>query len=94
MSFIEHRTEPREPLALPLRLGEKLRGMTRDISPSGMYLEIRGDHELGGSVMFEMDIEEANMRFTSEGRIVRVEHRDGCTGIAVKLVSPRLQALA
>jgi c-di-GMP-binding flagellar brake protein YcgR len=94
MSFVENRAEPRETLALPLRLGENLRGTTRDISASGMYLEIRGDHELGGTVMFEMDIEEANMRFTSEGRIVRVEHRDGCTGIAVKLLSPRLQALA
>ena len=94
MSFTENRAEPREPLALPLRLGKDLCGTTRDISASGMYLEISGDHEFGSTVMFEMDIEEANMRFTAQGLIVRVEHRDGRTGIAVKLLSPRLQALA
>jgi hypothetical protein len=93
MEFVENRTEPREPLALPLELGQGLRGMTRDISPSGMYLEIRGDHELGGTLVFEMRVDEANIRFTSEGRVVRVEHYEGCTGIAVKLLSPRLQPL-
>jgi hypothetical protein len=93
MKFVENRIEPREQVALPLQLGEGLRGMTRDISPSGMYLEIRGDHELGGTLVFEMLVDEANMRFTSEGRIVRVEHRDGCTGIAVKLLSPRIQPI-
>lgn len=94
MDFIENRTEPRETLVLPVELGKELRGLTRDISPSGMYLEVRGDHELGGTLVFEMHVEEANIRFTSEGRIVRIEHRDGYTGIAVKLVSPRLQPLA
>jgi hypothetical protein len=93
MDFIEQRIEPREKLALPVQVGDTLRAVTRDISPSGMYLEVRGDHELGGTLLFEMHLEQPRMKFTSEGLIVRIEHREGLTGMAVKLVSPRLVAL-
>lgn len=92
--FEEHRSEPREALALPVRLAGGAQALTRDISPSGMYLEIRGNPaEIDGALFFEMRLEEARMKFTSEGRIVRVEQHDGYTGIAVKLVSPRLEAI-
>jgi hypothetical protein len=33
------------------------------------------------------------MRFSAEARIVRLERRDGQTGIAVRLISPRLEIL-
>ena len=39
--FTEHRVDPREPLALPLKMGEHT-AVTRDISASGMYLEMNG----------------------------------------------------
>jgi hypothetical protein len=92
--FEEHRREPRESLALPVKMTGDVHAITRDISPSGMYLEIRGNPgELEGALFFEMHLEEAKMKFTSEGRIVRVEQHDGFTGIAVKLVSPKLEAL-
>ncbi len=90
--FVEQRIEPREPLQLPLRLGDGVEAVTRDISPSGMYLEIRGDHLIGGTVFFEMDLAEAHMRFSAEGRIVRLEHRDGVTGVALRLIAPRLES--
>jgi hypothetical protein len=89
--FSEHRAEPREQVSLPLRLADGLTGVTRDISPSGMYLEIRGDHQLGGTLVFEMDLDDARMKFTAEGQIVRLEHREGRTGIAVKLLCPKLE---
>jgi len=91
--FTENRIEPREPMALQLKLGDGSTGVTRDISPSGMFLEIRGDHDLSGTVFFEMDLAAARMKFTSEGRIVRIEHRDGLTGIAIRLISPHLEPL-
>jgi hypothetical protein len=91
--FIEQRIENRESVALPLRLGDGINAVTRDISPSGMYLEIRGDAEIGTKLFFEMDLADARMKFTAEGHVVRLEHRDGFTGIAVKLVSPRLEPL-
>lgn len=92
--FTEQRVEPREPLALPLKLGDGSSAVTRDISPSGMYLEIRGDHQIGGTVFFEMDLADAKMKFTAEGQIVRLEHRDGVTGVALRLVSPKLEPIA
>jgi hypothetical protein len=91
--FEERRREPREPLALPVRLAGGSEAVTRDISPGGMYLEIRGDHDLGGTLIFEMRLDDPKMKFTSEGRIVRVDRRDGLTGIAVQLISPQLQAM-
>jgi hypothetical protein len=92
--FEEHRREPRERLALPVKLAGDVQAVTRDVSSSGMYLEIRGNPgEVEGALFFELHLEEAKMKFTSEGRIVRVEQREGFTGIAVKLVSPKLEAL-
>lgn len=91
--FEERRRAPREHLSLPVMLAGAGEAMTRDISPSGMYLEIRGDHALAGTLLFELRLADARMKFTAEGRVVRVEHREGITGIAVKLVDPRLQAL-
>jgi hypothetical protein len=93
MEFLEHRTEPRELLALPLKLGDGAQGVTRDISPSGLFFHICGPHELSGILVFELTLDEARMKFTAEGRIVRIEQRDGCTGIAVQLISPRLEPL-
>ena len=91
--FEEQRSEPRETLALHVKVAGGADAVTRDISPSGMYIEIRGDHELDGTLLFEMHVDEPRMKFTAEGRIVRIEHRDGFTGIAVRLLSPRLHML-
>ena len=91
--FIEQRLEPRECLALPLKLGDGCSAVTRDISASGMYLQIDGLHPLHGMVVFEMHLSDARMKFTAEGEIVRIEHRGGSTGVAVRLRTPRLHPL-
>jgi len=91
--FIEQRREPRESLALPLTLDDGSAAVTRDISPSGMYFEINNWHPMSGAVVFEMQLTERRLKFKAEGQIVRVEHVPGKTGIAVRLVSPRLHLL-
>jgi hypothetical protein len=91
--FIEQRVEPRESVALPLKLGDGNAAVTRDISASGMYLEIDGRHSLGGPLVFEMHLSDARIKFTAEGEVVRIEHTDGKTGIAVRLLTARLQPL-
>lgn len=91
--FFEQRLDPREHLALPLKLGDGSSAITRDISASGMYFEITGIHPMDGLVDFELHLADANMKFTAEGEIVRIEHSSGKTGIAVKLRSPRLEPL-
>jgi hypothetical protein len=91
--FIEQRIDPREPLALPLQLGDGSSAVTRDISASGMYLEIDGEHPLRGTVVFEMHLADAGMKFVAEGEIVRIEHKAGSTGVAVRLRTPRLEPI-
>jgi hypothetical protein len=90
--FVEQRVDSRETLALPLKMGEHP-AVTRDISASGMYLEMSGRHELCGPLLFEMDLADARIRFCAEGEIVRIEHSEGKTGVAVRLLSARLQPL-
>ena len=90
--FEEHRVEPRQPIEAPLRM-DGTEAIARNISPSGMYVEIRGDRPVDGTVIIEMEWPEEHLRFRAQGRIVRMEHRDGLTGIALKLESPQLEPL-
>ena len=89
----ERRLEPRERLPLPLRLRDGSHAVTRDISASGLYFEMSGEHEVDGLVDFEMELPDLHVKFTAVGQIVRVEHRFGITGVAVKLLSPRLEPI-
>jgi hypothetical protein len=91
--WIERRGEPRVVMVLPLRVGDGIEATTRDISPSGLYFEIPGDQVPEGTLYFEMDLEEANMKFTARGTIVRIEPHDGTTGVAVKLALGRLESI-
>jgi len=91
--FEERRVNPRERLALALRLADGARAVTRDISATGLYFELPGAHVLRGPVDFELQLPEVSMRFTSSGEIVRVELKDGRTGVAVRLIDPRLETL-
>jgi len=89
--FEEHRLDPRERLSVPLKLGGGAVAVTRDISATGLYFEIKGRHVIEGPLDFEMQLPEVRMKFTSVGEIVRIEHSDDKTGIAVRLLSPRLE---
>jgi hypothetical protein len=91
--FKEQRLEPRERLALPLQLRDGSQAVTRDISASGLYFEMDGEYQVDGLVDFKMELPDLHMKFTAVGQIVRVEHRFGVTGVAVKLLSPRLEPL-
>jgi hypothetical protein len=91
--FKEQRVEPRERLAMPLRLRDGSHAVTRDISASGLYFEMDGTHEVQGLVDFEMELPDLHMKFKAVGKIVRVEHNFGITGVAVKLLSPRLEPM-
>jgi PilZ domain len=83
--FIERRREPREALALPLQLADGSAAVTRDISPSGMYLEINCATLQLHRLFFEMHLAEAGMRLTAEGEVLRIDARLGGAGLALKL---------
>jgi hypothetical protein len=89
----EKRAEPRERLALPLKLSDGSRAVTRDISAGGLYFEVEGPYFLGRQVDFELQLPRANMKFTATAELVRIEDLGARTGVAVKLLRPRLQTL-
>lgn len=86
----EQRQEPRERLTLPLALAGGPRAVTRDVSATGLFFVVDGEHVVHGPVEIELHLPEFAMRFRSSGEIVRIEHGDGHTGVAVRLVNPRL----
>ena len=88
--FEEQRLDPRERLALPLKLADGVHAVTRDISATGLFFVMEGRHVLHGPVDFELQLPEFSIRFTSSCEIVRVEHGGGRTGVAVRLLTPRL----
>ena len=91
--FKEQRTHPREPLHLPLKLGDGVAASTRDISATGMYVDFPRGYRLAGPVDFEMQLAEAGMKFTALGAIVRVDLKAGATGVALRLISFKLELL-
>ncbi len=91
--FEERRVNPRERLTLPLKLADGAPASTRDISATGLYFEMQGAHVLSGPVDFELQLSEVSMKFKASGEIVRVELKDGRTGVAVRLIDPRLETL-
>lgn len=91
--FEEQRIDPRERLALPIQLAGGPDAVTRDISATGLYFVMEGEHVLRGPVDFELRLPAFSMKFHSSGEIVRVEHDGGRTGVAVRLVNPRLDAM-
>jgi hypothetical protein len=87
--FFERRRHRRERLALPIEVAGRI-GVTRDISIGGLFVALDGEHALQGGVEFELQLAGFAMSFTASGQIVRVEHDPGTTGIAVRLIAPRL----
>jgi hypothetical protein len=89
----EKRTDSREPLALPVRLDDGTVAVTRNLSASGMYLEIDGFHQLEGPVVFELQLAGPGIKMTAQGEVMRIDHWAGKTGVALRLIAPRLQSL-
>jgi hypothetical protein len=91
--FQEQRHHPRERLELALQLASGAQATTRDISATGLFFEMEGSHVMHGPLQFELQLAQFGMKFSAAGEVVRIEHRDGRTGVAVRLVDPRLDVL-
>lgn len=89
----EHRTEFREKLSLAVQLGGGGKGVTQDISATGLFFETDSEQQVGGliDVEIEFDTPGGPMKLKAQGRIVRIEPKAGKTGVAVKLLASRLE---
>lgn len=91
--FEERRRHPREALALPLQLASGARAITRDISGAGLFVFIEGWRTVEGPLRFELQLADFPLKFTAYGEIVRIEYHAETTGVALRLVDPRLHVL-
>ena len=77
---------PRFKAAFPVQLGG-VKGVTKDISASGLFLELPESQELGAVVNLdiELDTPAGKKTLSLTGEIVRMEKRNGQVGLAINL---------
>ena len=82
--FEERRKGERFKLALAVQLKNGI-GTTCDISTSGIFFETESAHSMGETIRLSVNF--AHETLQCEGRVVRVEPRNGQFGVAVELRS-------
>lgn len=87
------RRQERLGAALRVKLGT-VSGVTRDLSASGVFFETDAAYHRGSRIHFEIDLDTpwGKVVCDCDGRIVRVERRDGSVGIAVQFSETRARA--
>ena len=65
------------------------KGITRDISSSGLYLVQGSEHEIGSRIecVIDLDTPGSKMKLCCQGIVVRIEKVNGKFGIGVKILS-------
>ncbi len=91
----ELRIEPREPASLPIQLDGGVSAVLRDISASGLFYETSSAQRVGDVVNIEIDLDTPGgpMKLKAQGQIVRIEAHGERTGVAMKLLTSRLEAV-
>jgi len=72
---------------LPVKL-EGAPGLARDVSAGGVFIETEASYALGSPVDLALDLDTpwGRVVIKSQGKIVRVEHRDDKIGVAVQFI--------
>jgi len=93
-TLVEKRKDVRLLTALPVSL-EKATGITRDMSASGAYFWISGQHAIGDTISFTMGLkpDRSGMVWKCEGEVVRVEPRGTYAGVAVRITRSTVERL-
>jgi hypothetical protein len=87
------RTQQRVSAVLPVNIEGRIAGMTKDISPSGIFFETDMEMASGSSIHFalEFDNPSGKLLLRCSGEIVRVERAGGKIGVAAKIVESRME---
>jgi hypothetical protein len=80
--------------SVPIDFG-LVRGLTSNISESGILFEANASFELGTLIKFTLalDAPSGRLEFHSEGEVVRVEAHHARTRVAVKLLDTAIAAV-
>ena len=91
----EKRNAPREAAELAISLADGSRGTTRDVSATGLFFEIDDELEEGSVIDFRIELAASGrpIRLTGQGEIVRIERHGKRTGVAVRMLDSRLEAV-
>ncbi|QWD61810.1 PilZ domain-containing protein [Polynucleobacter sp. MWH-UH25E] len=86
---------PRVKATFPVHAKGGAKGMTQDISATGMFLELDANHKPGSIISFwvELDTPGAKMKLVCEAEVVRVEQADGKIKLGTKIINQELQAI-
>jgi len=89
------RAQQRVSAVLPVNVEGRVAGVTRDISPSGIFFETDMEMANGGSIHFalEFDNPSGKLLLRCSGEIVRVERSGGKVGVAAKIIESRMERL-
>jgi hypothetical protein len=81
--------------SFPVHFSDSTKGMTQDISATGIFLELDASQEPGSKISFwvVLDTPGAKVKLVCEATVVRVEQADGKTKVATKIISQELQAI-
>jgi hypothetical protein len=88
------RAEERVNAKLPVEF-EHGKGITRDVSASGVFFETNAACELGSELDFALEFDSPGgpLLLRCKGTVVRVEQRDGKMGIAAKITESCFEEL-
>ena len=87
------RAQERVPAEVPVSIDGRVVGLTRNVSPSGIFFEANDGIATGGKLRFTLTFAQATGELLLEciGEIVRVEDHDGKLGLAVTISESRLE---
>lgn len=90
MNIQESRYTPRERVTLPVKLGDGGKGITRDISASGLFFESSTQQQVGAMVDIEVFFDRPGtpLKLKARGTVIRVERGvgPGKSGVALRLL--------
>jgi hypothetical protein len=93
MAEVERRSSQREPLAVALQMRDGRAGVTRDVSPAGMYLFIPPGMRARGWYALEFTSRQARLRIRVLGEILRVKRGPLADGLAIRVCRLRVSPL-
>lgn len=83
----EKRRAERVKAAMPVRWAGGHKGLTRDISATGLFFETSGKYRKGSrmDLTVELDTPAGKLQLNCQGKIVRLEKHGAKVGVAVKI---------
>ena len=90
----ETRRHQRVKAEVRVRLSTNVRGITRDVSPNGVYFEIDQKLADGQVIRFAIEFDGPGghpLHLNCVGKVVRVEESSGKVGVAVAIVESQLE---